>query len=141
MAISGKDSVEISASVERIFATVADVEAWVQWRPGYTKTSVSSRDEQGRPSEIEVDFEAFGSLHRTHRFAWGDDWVSWEAIGASDPLTVGKYSLTSNGDTTVLVFEYTIDPKAPVPDLMVKPVMKKRLREEINALKTRAEAA
>ena len=143
MPITGTEAIVIKASPERILAVVGAVEEWPSWKPGFTKAAVNARDEQGRPTEIEERFEAYGSQHQIHTVTWGDDWITWERTGGDNRMLVGRwrYQLEPQGDTTRLVHDYLMDLRAPIPDIILRPGVKKAIKAKLEALKARAESA
>lgn len=63
--LSGSSSTEIAAPPDRLWAILADVEAWPQWQATITSLDVEDRDAQGRPSLCEVVFDAKVQTIRT----------------------------------------------------------------------------
>ncbi len=57
-ALSGTASADIDAPLDRVWAIVADVEAWPQWQATLSAVDVEERDAERRPSLGEVVFDA-----------------------------------------------------------------------------------
>lgn len=53
--LTGSASVEVSASIERVWAVVEDVESAPQWQGGLDRMVVLERDGDGRPTVVETE--------------------------------------------------------------------------------------
>jgi ribosome-associated toxin RatA of RatAB toxin-antitoxin module len=56
--LSGRQSIEIAAPVERCYAVAADVERAPEWQGAMTSARVLERDEHGRPWLVESEIDA-----------------------------------------------------------------------------------
>lgn len=140
MGVRGKASIDIAAPVDRVIETLADMESYPRWKPGYHNARILERDQTGRPRSAEFDLTNYKQLHQVLGYTWRPDGVSWELLSGDGKEVTGHLDCVPNGDGTTVHYRYSIDPDAPVPDLLLRGSVKKSATRDLAALKTRVEA-
>jgi hypothetical protein len=99
-----------------------DLESLPEWSSAHQKVEVLERDDQGRPSKSRQVVKIVGvSDEQVLAYSVHDDGVSWTLVSAKQQRAQdGRYTLTSDGDSTRLRFDLTVDPTAPIPGYLVK---------------------
>ncbi|MFM7685583.1 MAG: SRPBCC family protein [Actinomycetota bacterium] len=144
MAEKASQTTIIAASPERVWAIAADFERYPEWAKDVKDVVVRSRDEQGRPSEVEFRASALGrSTHYTlgYDYSQAPHALAWRMLRGDIMRTIdGAYhfSPTADGGTEVR-YDLTIELVVPLPGF-VKRRAEVRILNTVRELKTRAEA-
>jgi hypothetical protein len=122
MAVSDSREVVIEATPDEIMDVLFDLESLPEWSSAHQKVEVLERDDQGRPSKSRQVVKIVGvSDEQVLAYSVHDDGVSWTLVSAKQQRAQdGRYTLTSDGDSTRLRFDLTVDPTAPIPGYLVK---------------------
>ena len=144
--LSGSASADIATPVERVWAVVADVEAWPQWQATISAVEVEERDAERRPSLCEVVFDAKVQTIRTVQRVSYEPPVSLGFSQESGSLKSlrGAWRLEDLGDgRTRATYELDAEPGGFL-NMLVKGAVEERLREVLvtrlpGELKARAE--
>jgi ribosome-associated toxin RatA of RatAB toxin-antitoxin module len=142
MAESATDTITIAAAPERVWAIAADVEHYPDWAKDVKDVVVRTRDDQGRPVEVEYRASALGrSTHYTLGYDYSAPGVlAWTMIHGDIMRTIdGAYTVspTDDGGTEVR-YDLTIELVVPLPGF-VKRRAEVRILNTLRELKTRAE--
>jgi ribosome-associated toxin RatA of RatAB toxin-antitoxin module len=147
MAESATQTTTIEATPEHCFAIATAFESYPEWAPDVKEAVVKSRDEQGRPDEVEFRASALGrSTHYTLHYDYSDapERLSWKLVkGDIMRACDGSYRFTpSAGDPNVtdVVYELSIELVVPLPGF-VKRRAEVRILNTVKELKARAEAS
>ena len=142
MTESASDTITIAAPPEKVWAIAADVERYPDWARDVKDVVVRSRDDQGRPAEVEYRASALGrSTHYTLGYDYSQPNVlAWKMIHGDIMRTIdGAYTVspTSDGGSEVR-YDLTIELVVPLPGF-VKRRAEVRILNTLRELKTRAE--
>jgi ribosome-associated toxin RatA of RatAB toxin-antitoxin module len=145
--LSGSAGAEIAAPPDRIWAIVADVEAWPEWQTTLSAVDVEERDAEGRPSLCEVIFDAKVQTIRTvQRLRYEPPLaLAFSQESGSLKSLHGSWRLEDLGDgRTRATYELEAEPGGFL-NMLVKGAVEERLREVLvlklpGELKARAEA-
>jgi uncharacterized membrane protein len=144
MAEKASQTTTIAAAPERVWAIAADFERYPDWAKDVKDVVVRSRDDQGRPVEVEFRASALGrSTHYTlaYDYSQAPAELSWRMVKGDIMRTIdGAYhfSATADGGTEVR-YDLVIDLVVPLPGF-VKRRAEVRILNTVRELKTRAEA-
>jgi uncharacterized membrane protein len=144
MAEKASQTTTIAAAPDRVWAIAADFERYPDWAKDVKDVVVRSRDDQGRPVEVEFRASALGrSTHYTlaYDYSHAPAVLSWRMVRGDIMRTIdGSYnfSATADGGTEVR-YDLLIDLVVPLPGF-VKRRAEVRILNTVRELKTRAEA-
>ncbi len=146
MADAATRTTTIAASPEQLWAIVTDFERYPEWARDVASATVTTRDEQGRPIEVDFRAAAFGrSAHYTlfYDYAGAPGSLSWKLVRGDIMRAIdGTYTFTPSttlpGGTDV-VYELSIELVVPMPGF-VKRRAEVRILNTVKELKARAEA-
>jgi uncharacterized membrane protein len=144
MAEKASQTTTIAAAPELVWAIAADFERYPDWAKDVKDVVVRSRDDQGRPVEVEFRASALGrSTHYTlaYDYSQAPTELSWRMVKGDIMRTIdGAYhfSATADGGTEVR-YDLVIDLVVPLPGF-VKRRAEVRILNTVRELKTRAEA-
>ncbi len=139
---TASDEVIVDASPQAVFAALIDYEGMPAWHGAVSATTVRERDDEGRGTEVEYELDL---KIRTLRYV---NAYSYDAPHAIDVTMVegdiksvaAQYRLRDLGDgRTRLWHEVSVDPGMFVPGPIKNLLTGRMLRENLNAMKTRAE--
>jgi ribosome-associated toxin RatA of RatAB toxin-antitoxin module len=145
--LSGIASAEIDAPLDRVWAIVADVEAWPQWQETISAVDVEERDAEGRPSLCELIFDAGIQTIRTVQRLRYEPPLSLAFSQESGSLKSlhGSWGLEDlGGERTQATYQLDVEPGGFL-NMLVRGAVEERLRELLvtrlpSQLKARAEA-
>jgi ribosome-associated toxin RatA of RatAB toxin-antitoxin module len=143
MAEQATQRITIEASPERCYDVVVDFERYPEWARDVKDVVVTSRDEGGRPVEVEFRAAAFGrstryTLRYDHSLAPGE--LSWKLVqGDIMRACDGAYDFapTGSGGTDV-TYHLAIELVVPLPGF-VKRRAEVRILNTVKELKSRVE--
>ena len=130
--IEGEKTETIAAKHDRIWAIVADVEAYPQWHPFFAAVDVTGRDGDGRATRARCTHRTpVGNLHTEIAFAY-DPESEVEAARAGGDLKDmrGTFRLTAKGDATVVTHRHVVDPGFKL-GLLLRGHVADRVRESV----------
>jgi uncharacterized membrane protein len=144
MADRASETITIGAPLERVWAIASDIERYPEWAHDVTSVSVRSRDDQGRPAEVEFRASALGrSTHYVlaYDYSGAPGRLSWTMVSGDIQRSIdGAYVLTDlDGARTEVRYELAIDLAVPLPGF-VKRRAERRILNAVRGLKLVAEA-
>jgi len=146
MAESATQTTTVEATPEHCFAIAIAFESYPEWAPDVKEAVVKSRDEQGRPDEVEFRASALGrSTHYTLHYDYSDapDRLSWKTGEGRHHAGLRRLVpfTASPGDPNVteVVYALSIELVVPLPGF-VKRRAEVRILNTVKELKARAEA-
>ncbi len=143
MAFQVRESIDIEASADDVFAVATDFARYPEWNSEIKSIEVRATDDEGRPTEVwwEVDARI-----RTVRYTLGYDYseypesFSWELIEGDVKALKGSYTLDEFEDVTEVRYELELDPGFPVPGILRRQGERQLKNAALDALKKRVES-
>lgn len=144
MADRASETITIGAPLESVWEIAADIERYPEWAHDVTSVNVRSRDDQGRPAEVEFRASALGrSTHYVlaYDYSGAPSRLSWTMVSGDIQRSIdGAYVLTALDDSrTEVRYELAIDLAVPLPGF-VKRRAERRILNAVRGLKLVAEA-
>lgn len=144
MAEQASQTTTIAATPDRVWAIAADFATYPEWAKDVKDVVVRTRDDAGRPLEVEYRASALGrSTHYTlaYDYAAAPEALAWRLVRGDIMSTIdGAYHFqaTADGGTEVR-YDLTIELVVPLPGF-VKRRAEVRILNTVRELKARAEA-
>ncbi|MEJ7721261.1 MAG: SRPBCC family protein [Ilumatobacteraceae bacterium] len=143
MAETASQTITIEAPVERVWDIASDVERYPEWARDVKDVVVRSRDEAGRPQEVEFRASALGrSTHYTLRYdyAGAPSVLAWSMVRGDIQRAIdGSYHFDHADGSTQVRYDLSIELVVPLPGF-VKRRAEVRILNTVRELKTRAES-
>ena len=144
MAVQGTvQSIEVSASPERVLEVALDLEAYPEWITACKSADVLEEDDSGRPLRAAFIFhilikEIDVTLRYAHEFDSGFSWMA--EPGPDLEALEGSYEFKQIGtsDTEVL-YALRVEPAFTIPGFLRRQAEKELVRSALRGLKKRAE--
>lgn len=138
------EHITIAAPPAQVWAVATDVARYPEWAKDVKDVVVRSRDDQGRPVEVEFRASALGrSTHYTLAYDYADapNALAWRMVkGDIQRAIEGEYRFAADGDGgTSVTYDLRIELAAPLPGF-VKRRAEVRILNTIRELKARAES-
>lgn len=134
----------INASVDTCVEIVLDFERYPEWAKDLKEAVVRTRDDQGRPSQVEYRASALG---RSTRYTLEYDYsqtptrLSWHLVEGDIMRALnGAYSFVDVDGGTQVFYELDIELVVPLPGFVKRRAEARILVEAIKELKVRAES-
>ena len=142
MTETATETITIAAPPEQVWAIASDVERYPDWAKDVKDVVVHSRDDQGRPAEVEYRASALGrSTHYTLGYDYSTPNVlAWKMVHGDIMRRIdGAYTVSATGDGgTEVRYDLTIELVVPLPGF-VKRRAEVRNLNTLRELKSRAE--
>ena len=145
MAETASETITIDAPMDRVWEIAADVERYPLWARDVKDVVVRSRDERGRPREVEFRASALGrSTHYILEYDYSEapSVLAWKMVRGDIQRSIdGSYHFgdVEHGGTEVR-YDLSIELVVPLPGF-VKRRAEVRILNTVRELKTRAESA
>ncbi len=144
MAETAFQTITISAPMERVYGIASDFESYPDWAKDVKQATVRSRDEHGRPVEVEFRASALGrSTHYTLSYDYSEapKVLGWKMLRGDIMRSIdGAYSFAENADGGVEVrYDLAIELLVPLPGF-VKRRAEQRILNTVRELKVRSES-
>jgi ribosome-associated toxin RatA of RatAB toxin-antitoxin module len=143
MADKVKDSIDVKATTEEIFAVATDFAAYPEWNSDIKETLVKETDDQGRATHVWFKVDAkLKVVSYTLEYDYSDapDSFSWSLLDGDIKKLEGSYAFDEFDDITEVNYEMEIDPGFPVPGFLKKQAEKRIARGALEDLKKRVES-
>jgi ribosome-associated toxin RatA of RatAB toxin-antitoxin module len=126
MAINETREIVIEATPTEILDVIADLESLTEWSPPHQSSEVLERHRDGRPSKAKMKVKAAGITdEQVVAYTWSDNKVSWTLVSSGQQRSQdASYTLTPDGDATLVKFEISVDPVVPLPGFVLKRAVK-----------------
>jgi uncharacterized protein YndB with AHSA1/START domain len=144
MAETATESITIAAPPDRVWEIATDLENYPRWTHDVKDVVITSRDHEGRPSEVEFRTSALGrSTHYTLSYDYSDapQTLAWSMIKGDIQRSIdGAFKFQPSGDGgTHVQYDLQIELVVPLPGF-VKRRAERRILNAIKELKAFAEA-
>jgi ribosome-associated toxin RatA of RatAB toxin-antitoxin module len=143
MADSVKDSIDVKATAEEIFAVATDFDTYPSWNPNIKETKVEETDDEGRATKVWFNVDAkIKQLKYTLQYDYSaaPESFSWSLAEGDVKKLDGTYTFDEFDDVTEVRYEMEIDPGFPVPGFLKKQAEKQIVRSALEDLKKRVES-
>lgn len=141
MAYEGKESIEVDASPERLMEVVQGIEAYPDWMDAFRRAEVLERDEEGRPLRAEFEVDArIKVVTYILEYSYSPGAVSWKSVEGDVKQIDGSYQFEDTGGSSLVTYDYAIDPGFPVPGFLARQGVKVMVSSALESLKKRAES-
>ena len=135
--------VDIHATPDKILDVIADLTAYPHWSAVHKSARIDDRFGDGRPRRATMGVAAVGlSDEQVIDYEWADGHVSWALVKAGQQRDQhGSYDITRGpGDTSRVHYHLDITPSIPLPDFVVRRVMRKAVTAATDGLKREVES-
>ena len=144
MAETATESITIAAPLETVWKIATDLENYPTWTHDVKDVVITSRDEDGRPSQVEFRTSALGrSTHYTLAYDYSDapNTLAWTMVKGDIQRSIdGTYRFLPTGDGgTEVQYDLAIELAVPLPGF-VKRRAERRILNAIREMKVFAEA-
>jgi ribosome-associated toxin RatA of RatAB toxin-antitoxin module len=137
----------VSASPERCFAVVADIEHYVEWAADIKEIVVEERDAEGRPLVVTWRAAAFGrstSYTLAYDYSEAPRILSWKLTkGDITSKLDGSYVFdpsTSNRTGTDVTYHLEVELRVPIPGFIKMRAQSRIMSTALRELKARVES-
>ena len=146
MADQATEHMSVSASPERCFSVVADIERMVEWAADIKEIVVEERDEEGRPLLVTFRAAAFGrstSYTLAYDFSEAPRSLSWKLTkGDITSKLEGSYGFAaSDGSGTDVTYHLEIELRVPIPGFIKMRATSRIMSTALRELKARVESS
>ena len=122
MAVTESRQVTIEATLDEVMDVLIDLESLTEWSSAHKEIEILERDDEGRPSKSRQVVKIVGvGDEQVLDYVFHPDGVSWSLVHSKQQRAQeGRYTLTSDGDSTVVRLDLTVDLHAPLPGFLIK---------------------
>jgi len=136
----------LTASPERCFAVVADIERYPDWAADIKDVTVHERDEQGRPTLVSFRAAAFGrstSYTLAYEYGQAPRVLSWRLTkGDITTKLDGSYVFDpAEGGGTEITYHLEVELRVPIPGFIKMRAQSRIMSTALRELKARAESS
>jgi hypothetical protein len=138
VAVQASREIIIDAPPEVILDALADIGSVPLWSSVHKKAEVIDTYPDGRPHHVKVTVRVIGIVDQeVLEFHWGPDWMVWDAKKTMQQHGQHvEYTLRREGENrTLLRFDITLEPSAPLPEFLVNRARKKVLKAAVEGLR------
>ena len=144
MAETATETITIAAPHDQVWEIATDLERYPQWAHDVKDVVITSRDDAGRPHQVEFRTSALGrSTHYTleYDYSQAPDALAWTMVKGDIQRSIeGAYRFTPTADGgTQVQYDLRIELVVPLPGF-VKRRAERRILNAIKELKAFAEA-
>jgi Polyketide cyclase / dehydrase and lipid transport len=138
VAIQASREIVIDAPPEVILGALADIGSVPLWSSVHKRAEVIDTHPDGRPHHVKVTVKVIGIVDQeVLEYHWGRDWMVWDARKTMHQHGQHvEYTLRREGeDRTLLRFDITLEPSAPLPAFLVNRARKRVLQAATEGLR------
>ena len=147
MADQATEHMSVSASPERCFAVVADIERYAEWAADIKEIVVEERDDEGRPLLVTFRAAAFGrstSYTLRYDFSEAPHILSWKLTkGDITSKLDGSYVFDpgEGGSGTQVTYHLEAELRVPIPGFIKMRAQSRIMSTAMRELKARVESS
>jgi ribosome-associated toxin RatA of RatAB toxin-antitoxin module len=131
---------EIEASPEALYDTVADVASYPDWATGVKEVEVLDVDDQGRVHRARFVLEGFvKEIQYVLRYSHDrPQSLTWEAEESDDlKMLEGSYRFVPVDGATEVTYSFTVEPKFTIPGFLRRQAEKQIVTTALRGLRRR----
>ena len=145
MADQATEHMSVSASPERCFSVVADIEQYPEWAADIKEIVVEERDDEGRPLLVTFRAAAFGrstSYTLAYDYSEAPEVLSWvQTRGDITAKLDGRYVFAPGRDGhTEVTYHLEVEMKVPLPGFIKMRAQSRIMSIALRELKARVES-
>jgi hypothetical protein len=139
MALTETREVVIEATPAEIMAVLFDLEHLTEWSEAHQEVEVLERDAEGHPKRARQVVRIVGiNDEQVLDYTVHNDGVSWTLVNSQQQRSQhARYTLTPQGDSTLVRFDLTVDLLVPLPGFLIKKGAKGLLEMATGGLRKR----
>lgn len=144
MADTVSDTIDVGASMDRIFEVATDFEAYPEWNASIKKVEIRERDDEGRARLVWYEVDAkIKKLTYTleYDYSAAPEAFSWKLADGDVKELRGSYKFDEFDDVTEVQYETAIDPGFKVPGMLKRQAEKQIVKGALEDLKKRVESS
>jgi len=136
----------VAAPPEHCFAVVSDVERYPEWVADIKEVTVVSRDDEGRPAEVDWRLGAFGrstSYTLVYDYADAPRTLAWrQTAGDLTSKLDGNYRFERAPDGgTEVTYTLEVELRVPLPGFIKRRAQSRIMHTALEELKARVESS
>lgn len=143
MAENVKDTIDIEASAEDIFAIAVDFDSYPEWNANIKQVEVKETDDEGRAVHVWYEVDAKIKVVKytlAYDYSEAPESFSWDLVEGDVKELTGSYKFDEFDDVTEVTYEMKIDPGFKVPSMLRRQAEKMIVRGALEDLKKRVES-
>ncbi|MBA0126757.1 SRPBCC family protein [Haloechinothrix sp. YIM 98757] len=132
----------VSAPPDKVAAVITDLESYPSWQKEMQYVEILTKDDQSRPVKVRFDISAMGQeASYTAVFSYPEEGVIESHLLEGDMITKQdqRYVLSPTNDGTEVSYTLELDVKWQVPDVMLKAIINKGIKTNLDGIKKRSE--
>lgn len=139
MTIREAREVVIEATPDEILGVIGDLSSVPEWSASAQSTEVLTSHEDGRPNRVKMKMKVAGIVDdQVVDYTWGSNEVTWTLVSSGQQKEqVCTYTLTPQGDDTLVKFEAMVVPIMPLPAFILKQAIKGTMENATLGLRDR----
>ncbi len=146
MAEQATEHMSVSASPERCFAVVADIERYPEWAADIKEVTVKERDASGRPASVGFRAAAFGrstSYTLSYDYSQAPQVLAWRLThGDITTKLDGSYVFEgAEGGGTNITYHLEVELRVPIPGFIKMRAQSRIMATALRDLKARVESS
>lgn len=146
MAEQATEHMSVSASPERCFAVVADIERYPEWAADIKEVTVHDRDADGRPLDVTFRAGAFGrstSYTLRYDYARAPHVLAWHLTSGDITTKLdGSYVFDgADGGGTDIGYHLEVELRVPIPGFIKMRAQSRIMATALRDLKARVESS
>ena len=143
MADSVSDTIDVKATMDKIFEVATDFEAYPEWNANIKNVEVRERDDDGRATHVWYEVDAkIKKLKYVLEYDYSEapEAFSWTLVEGDVKDLRGSYRFDEFDDVTEVQYEMAIDPGFKVPGMLKRQAEKQIVKGALEDLKKRVES-
>ena len=144
MADSVSDTIDVKATMDKLFEVATDFEAYPEWNANIKSVEVRERDDDGRATHVWYEVDAkIKKLKYVLEYDYSEapEAFSWSLVEGDVKDLRGSYRFDEFDDVTEVQYEMAIDPGFKVPGMLKRQAEKQIVKGALEDLKKRVEGA
>jgi ribosome-associated toxin RatA of RatAB toxin-antitoxin module len=144
MSDSVKDSIDVKATAEEIFAVATEFESYPEWNPNIKNVEIRETRSDGLATKVWMEVDArlrVVTYTLGYDYSGAPDSFSWKLIDGDIKELEGSYVFDEFDDVTEVTYEMKVDPGFPIPKLLKRQAERQIVRSALEDLKKRVESS